>query len=57
MLWAWAACTWRGVLATWGYNQLMAHTAQKVVAEIRADLFAHVQTLPLKSSTPTLMAS
>ena len=37
-----------GVLATWGYNQLMAHTAQKVVAEIRADLFAHVQTLPLK---------
>lgn len=37
-----------GVLGTLGYNQLMAHTAQKVVAEIRADLFAHVQTLPLR---------
>ena len=37
-----------GVAATWGYNQLMAHTGQQVVAEIRADLFAHVQTLPLR---------
>ena len=37
-----------GVTATWGYNQLMAHTGQQVVAEIRADLFAHVQTLPLR---------
>lgn len=36
-----------GVLATWGYNQLMVHTAQKVVREIRSDLFRHVQTLPL----------
>ena len=37
-----------GVLATLGYNQLMVITAQKVVSEIRRDLFAHVQKLPLK---------
>lgn len=37
-----------GVLATLAYNLLMAHTAQKVVAEIRSDLFAHIQTLPLR---------
>lgn len=36
-----------GALATLGYNQLMARTAQQVVAEIRADLFSHTQTLPL----------
>lgn len=36
-----------GVLATWGYNQLMVHTAQKVVSEIRQDLFDHTQKLPL----------
>ena len=36
-----------GVLCTLGYNQLMVHTAQKVVTEIRGDLFSHVQTLPL----------
>lgn len=36
-----------GVLATWGYNQLMVHTSQQVVSEIRGDLFRHVQTLPL----------
>ena len=37
-----------GVLATFGYNQLMVITGQKVVSEIRRDLFAHVQKLPLK---------
>lgn len=37
-----------GVLATLGYNQLMVRSAQKVVKAIRSDLFAHVQTLPLK---------
>ena len=37
-----------GALATLGYNQLMICSAQKVVKEIRADLFAHVQKLPLK---------
>lgn len=37
-----------GVLATLGYGLLMARTAQKVVAEIRSDLFAHIQQLPLR---------
>ncbi len=37
-----------GVAATFGYNQLMGMTAQKVIKEIRHDLFAHVQKLPLK---------
>lgn len=37
-----------GVAATFGYNQLMVLTAQKVIKEIRQDLFAHVQKLPLK---------
>ncbi len=36
-----------GVLATFAYNQLMVHTAQKMVSEIRRDLFAHTQKLPL----------
>jgi len=36
-----------GALATLGYHQLMAHTAQQVVSEIRQDLFNHVQKLPL----------
>lgn len=37
-----------GALVCFGYNQLMVHTSQTVVKEIRADLFAHVQKLPLK---------
>ena len=37
-----------GAFATFGYNQLMVKTAQKVIKEIRQDLFAHVQKLPLK---------
>ena len=37
-----------GVLATFGYNQLMVRTSQKVVSEIRRDLFVHTQTLPLR---------
>lgn len=36
-----------GVLATFGYNQLMVATGQKVVSEIRKDLFDHVQKLSL----------
>ena len=36
-----------GALATLGYNQLMIHTSQQVIHRIRADLFAHVQKLPL----------
>lgn len=37
-----------GALACFGYNQLMVRTSQTVVKEIRADLFFHVQKLPLK---------
>lgn len=36
-----------GVLATFGYNRLMVITSQKVIKEIRSDLFAHTQKLPL----------
>lgn len=36
-----------GALATLGYNKLMVLTAQKTVSEIRSDLFAHTQKLPL----------
>ena len=37
-----------GALATLGYNQLMIKSSQKVIKEIRADLFAHIQKLPLR---------
>lgn len=37
-----------GVMATFGYNQLMVITSQKVIKRIREDLFAHVQKLPLR---------
>ena len=37
-----------GALSTFGYNRLMVKTSQKVVGDIRRDLFSHVQTLPLK---------
>ncbi|WP_291289917.1 ABC transporter ATP-binding protein [Enorma sp.] len=37
-----------GVLAAFGYTQLMVHAAQKVLVDIRRDLFAHIQTLPLR---------
>ncbi len=36
-----------GVLATFGYNRLMVITSQKVIREIRSDLFAHTQKLSL----------
>lgn len=36
-----------GALTTLGYNKLMVRTAQKTVSEIRSDLFAHTQKLPL----------
>ena len=36
-----------GVLATYGYGQIMARTGQQVVSEIREDLFCHTQGLPL----------
>ncbi len=36
-----------GALSCLGYNQLMVKTSQKVIHEIRQDLFTHVQALPL----------
>lgn len=36
-----------GVLACLLYNKLMVHISQKVVSEIRSDLFSHTQKLPL----------
>ncbi|MEG2350476.1 MAG: ABC transporter ATP-binding protein, partial [Hungatella sp.] len=36
-----------GASATLGYNRLMVRTAQKMVKEIRTDLFHHTQALPL----------
>lgn len=36
-----------GVLSSFGYTQIMVRAAQKVVLDIRRDLFAHIQTLPL----------
>ena len=37
-----------GVLAAIGYTQIMARSAQKVVYDIRKDLFTHMESLPLK---------
>lgn len=36
-----------GALATFAYNRLMVITSQKVIKEIRNDIFAHTQKLPL----------
>ena len=36
-----------GVLSTLGYTQIMARFAQKVIYELRLDLFKHMETLPL----------
>lgn len=36
-----------GVLATFGYSQIMASLAQKIIAELRFDMFSHMETLPL----------
>ena len=37
-----------GALSALGYTQTMVKAAQKVLYDIRRDLFAHLQTLPLK---------
>ena len=37
-----------GAIATLFYNRLMVKTSQKVIQEIRKDLFNHTQKLPLK---------
>ena len=36
-----------GALSCYDYNQMMVHISQKVVSEIRSDLFRHTQRLPL----------
>ena len=36
-----------GVLAALGYSQIMAYSSQRIVYDIRKDLFSHMQTLPL----------
>ncbi|BCJ96127.1 ABC transporter [Anaerocolumna cellulosilytica] len=36
-----------GVVACFFYNKLMVHTSQKVVSEIRSDLFEHTEQLPI----------
>ena len=35
-------------MCTFGYNRIMVKVSQKVIQDIRNDLFAHVQKLPLK---------
>lgn len=37
-----------GVLSAYGYTQTMVKAAQKVLFDIRRDLFAHIQKLPLR---------
>lgn len=37
-----------GALCTFGYNRIMVKVSQKVIQDIRNDLFLHVQKLPLK---------
>ena len=37
-----------GALAAFGYTQTMVYAAQKVLYDIRRDLFAHIQSLPLR---------
>ena len=36
-----------GVVSAFGYSQIMVRAAQRVVSDIRRDLFTHIQTLPL----------
>ena len=36
-----------GVISAFAYSQIMAKTAQSIIKEIRHDLFAHMQKLPL----------
>lgn len=37
-----------GVASAYGYTQIMVKAAQKVLFDIRRDLFSHLQTLPLR---------
>lgn len=51
-----AAIYGAGVLSALGYTQIMVKAAQKVLYDIRRDLFAHIQTLPLRFLTPSATA-
>ena len=42
-----------GALSAYGYTQAMVKAAQQVLYDIRRDLFAHLQTLPLKFLIPS----
>ena len=46
-----------GVLSAYGYTQIMVKAAQKILFDIRRDLFAHLQKLPLKFLTPSSTAT
>lgn len=37
-----------GALVAWGYSQTMVKASQRILFDIRRDLFSHIQTLPLK---------
>ena len=37
-----------GALTAWGYSQTMVKASQRILFDIRRDLFSHIQTLPLK---------
>ena len=43
-----AAIYLTGVLSSYGYTQIMVRAAQKVLFDIRRDLFTHLQKLPLR---------
>ncbi len=43
-----AAIYGTGALCAYGYTQIMVKAAQKILFDIRRDLFAHLQTLPLR---------
>ena len=49
--WAWRSrppSMASGCSSAYGYTQIMVKAAQKVLYDIRRDLFAHLQTLPLR---------
>ncbi len=37
-----------GIIATYSYNMIMMYVAQGVLKDIRDDMFAHMETLPIK---------
>lgn len=51
-----AAIYLTGALCTYGYTQVMVKAAQKVLLDIRHDLFNHLQNCRYGTLTPTAMA-